>query len=71
MTRRGWNARLHSSSLYTSTNEQAREMRDKVSGVPTPKGPSADISAEIQSLQFQLRGLERWEELQLARRCRV
>ena len=57
-------AGMHSSSLYTSNNQQAREIRDKISGVPTPKSPSADISAEIQSLQFQLLGLERWEELQ-------
>ena len=57
-------AGMHSSSLYTSNNQQAREMRDKVSGVPTPQGPSADISAEIKSLQLQLLNLERWEELQ-------
>jgi VWFA-related protein len=54
----------HASSLYTSNNQRTREMRDKISGVPTPSGPSADISAEIQSLQFQLLGLERWEEVQ-------
>ncbi|MDX6712773.1 MAG: hypothetical protein QOH96_3789, partial [Blastocatellia bacterium] len=31
-------AGLHASSLYDSNNQRAREMRDRMSGVPTPQG---------------------------------
>ena len=54
----------HNSSLYTSNNAKAREVRDKVSHSMASAGQVRSASADLDAVRMELFALERWEELQ-------